>query len=501
VGIFSKIKALVNNQNSPEQSQNQINIISRRDGLSALGLPSHIAPWVLDYPKTLRCGDGTQLPIKATSTLITGLSAHSSEIITRQIVCALREGYTPVVLSSIGKNGGVYDTLRTIYPESAVHYISDSGDSGCYNPFKDISLSHLADFFYHLVTIFQQQPTNNMLVRNYINVCVKVFFVSNNAIRELITGQINHMSLLQELSSMYENNLISEQEKIQFQEIANSARDVSVMVLSVIQDYMYKMQRATASKPSIQIRPSNAPRITILSENRPQIRSPQISPVGTQGAYNSLCIAVKECLFLHIENEVPGIVSNASNAQCFQWYLSRTLQTEFDATPSLKNTRIFLIVENLSALQLRWFSWIFNLPNCVFMLNYADFYSALADAAELREQYIGRLDRIFFFSMMNEQSANWTSRFFGNHTVEKDIVTDQPARNLAEVFFKPKAIAHDREEKPWFSSYDIQHLAHSGIVYCRSDKIFKPLYCENGNLYEDKNYRGQRVNFCQFHFR
>lgn len=502
MNILSRVKSLVSGSDSSVQRPNQqINIINRGDGLSVSGLPPYIASWVPEYPKTLYCGDGTHLPITVTNSLITGSSAHRSEILIRQIAKALLEGYTPVVLSSNGKSGEMYSILRTIYPEHALRYIADSTDSGCYNPFEGISPERIAEFFYHLTTTFQQQPTNGMLVRNYINVCVRVFFASGNAVHGLIMGQINHMRLLNEIASMCENNLISEQERMQLQDIADSSRDASVLVLSVIQDYMYKMQRANASRPSIQIRQANVPQISIQRINGQQVQPQQIVTQRNSGTYNARKVIQRECLFLNIENDVPGVVFNAPNAQCFQWYLSRTLQTEFDAAPNLKNARILLIVDNLSSLQIRWFLWLSLLPNCVFLLNYEDFYSTLADAAELREQLIGRTDRIFFFAMMNEQSASWASRFFGTHTVEKNIYTEPPVRSFSDLFFRPKAVTHDQEEKPWFNPYEIQHLVDSGIVYCKRDKVFQPLYCENGNLYKEKNYRGQKINFSKFSFR
>ncbi|MDR0918197.1 MAG: hypothetical protein LBM93_02955 [Oscillospiraceae bacterium] len=499
MGLFSK-KSLKNRNNHKTPTQ-QISIKERTDGLTALGLPSFLSPQIATNPTTLYCGDGTTLNITATSALITGVSSYRGQILIRQLSSAIKSGYTPIVLSSNGKNGEFYRALRSIYPESLIHYISDSNDSGGYNPFVGISPTRIADFFYQLITTFQQFPTNNMLIRNYINVCVRIFFSSGNAFRMLIVGQINHMGLIQEITRLCEQNIITEQEKTQLISLADSAREVSTMVLSIIQDYMYKMQRANATKPSIQIRPINAPKITILGGNNQLVQNNLNITNDNSDTYNMNNITRRECVFINIENIINGIASNAPNAQCFQWYLSRTLQAEFEAISNLKQSRILLIVENLSSQQLKWYYWLFNMPNCITILNYEDYYSALADSSDLREQLLGRMDRIFFFSTMNSQSAEWTSRFFGTHIVPKDIITDQPARNFAELLFSSKAIAHDQEEKPWYNSYEIQHLGDSGIVYCRRDKIFRPLYCENGNLYEDKNYQGQRINFCIFSFK
>lgn len=502
MGLFSRFLSSVNNDTHQisKNDNNQIKIIKRNDGLATTGLPSFINPQIASFSTSLQCGDGTKLNITTASSLVTGVSSYSGEILIKQIASALKSGYAPLVISSSGKTGKIYQALRLVYPESLLHYISDSNDSGSYNPFGLIPHSRISDFFYRIITTSQQYPTNNMLIRNYINVCVRVFFSSNSAIKSLIIGQINHMSLIQEINHLFEQHIITDTERIQLTSLADSSRDVSVTVLSTFQDYVYKMQRANAVKPSIRVRQTNTPKITILSGNSQNVQTIN-DTINNAQTYSAINLAMKECIFINVDNNVMGISPNAPYGQCFQWYLSQTLQTEFDSIDELRQTRILLIVENLSSLQLKWFYWLLAMPNCIVLLDYDDFYSLLADAPDLREQLVGRMDRIFFFSMMNSQSAEWASHFFGNHFVPKDVVTDQPARTFVDLLFTPKSIAHDKEEKPWYNSYEIQHLGDSGIVYCRRDKIFKPLYCENGNLYEDKYYRGQFINFCKFGFK
>lgn len=202
-----------------------------------------------------------------------------------------------------------------------------------------------------------------------------------------------------------------------------------------------------------------------------------------------------------MNNEISRNFDHVPNEQCFQWYLSRTMQMDINAKTEIQTERILLIIENINAAILKWFWWLIELPNCVLLLNYEDFYSKIADSEEYRQQLVSKMDRIYFFSVLEEQSAGWASRFFGTHMVPKVVVTDQPYRDWRDIIIRPRTYAHDEVEKPWFSTHEIQHLGNSGIVYSKSDKIFTACYRENGTTYRDKKYRGKRVNFCPFCFR
>lgn len=502
MSLLNKMKSLLSGDSQTLQSdQQQIVFDSRSDGNSAGSIPSFVAPWVSGFTRTLKCSDGTDLPIRTTSSLVTGVSAYKDEILIRQIVSAVCDGFTPIVLSSNGQQSKVFSILRTIYPEFAVNYISKSLNSGCYNPFRNISHRCISEFFYQMVMELQQQPTNGMLVRNYINVCVSVFFSNNNTVGSLINGQLNHMGLLQEIQGLYQRNAITEQNRRQLENTANSAQSVSVMVFSVIQDYLYKLQQVGVSKPTIQIHNINTPHITILNTDGQSQSLLQSSSTRVVGGYDLSIINEKKCIFLQVDNEVSRNLNDLPNEQCFQWYLSKTLQMEINAKPEIRNSYILLILENISSIMLNWFWWLIDLPNCVLLLNYDDFYSKVADSQERRQQLIGKMDRIYFFSVMDEQSAGWASRIFGSHTVPKVVVTDQPCREWIDFFIKPRSYAYDEVEKPWFSTHEIQHLDNNGIVYSKRDKIFKAYYSENGRIYKDKKYRGKRVNFCTFSFR
>lgn len=516
MGLKSKLKKLLggNNHSSP-LGNNQLVINRRNDGLSNSGLPSFIAHGITTFPKSILCNDGTTLQLYPKSSLITGTSFNRAYVLKMQIASALCQGYTPVVLSSNGKRGEAFRALSDMYHPSAINYISDSNDSGYYDPFGGVSHNRIEEFFFQLVNMFQQQTVNSMLIRNYINVCVNVFFANSNAVGGLITGQLNHMRLIQEIRNMH----IPEQQKTFFEDTANSAQSVSVTVLSVIQDYLFKMQRASTSRPSIQI-PSNlsspnapritihgsnvqqgVPRITILNNSNQQVLPVQhtVQPRVSDG-FNASAVNERKCFFLEVDNEVPMNFNNTPNVQCFQWYLSKTLQMEMDARPAIKNSRILLIVENISSVQLNWFWWLFDLPNSILTLNYSDFYSKLADASDRRQQLIGRMERIFFFSITDDSSAQWTSDFFGSRTVSKTTHTDLPPRDFWEMFFRQKSITHGEEEKPWFSKHEIRHLGDKGIVFSIRDNSFAPCYLEHGNTYQDKDYYG-RVNFCTFSFK
>lgn len=502
MSVLTKIKSLLSgNVQAQSSGRQQIRIIKRNDGLTSAGPPSLIAPWVSSFTRTLQCSDGTDLPIRTTPSLVTGTSAHKKEILTRQIASAIRDGYTPIVLSANGQQSEVFNVLRTIYHESAINYISETINSGCYDPFGNLPQSIIIDFFYQMVSILQQQSTNGMLIRNYISTCVRVFFANLNSVGRLITGELNHMRLMQEIQLLYQNNMITEPERIQLESTANSAQSVSVTVLSVIQDYLYKLHGVSASKPTIQLHTVQTPHIKILNSHGQNLRQLQPSVMTDVARYDLSVINERKCILLQVDNEAPRDLNNIPIEQCFQWYISKTLQMEINAKPEIRNGRILLILDNLSSIMLNWFWWLIDLPNCILLLNYDDFYSKLADSQERRQQLISKMERIYFFSVIDEQSASWASRTFGTHTVPKVVVTYQPYRQWIDLLIKPKAYAHDEVEKPWFSTHEIQHLGNSGIVYSKDDKIFKPCYRENGETYEDKSYKGRHVNFCTFSFR
>jgi len=463
MNLKSKFNKLINDsglRTLVPYKQQKIVVINRSDGLSAVGLPLHIAPWVSDFTNTLYCGDRTNLPIKTSNTLITGTSAHRKEILERQIADAIRRGYTPVVLSSIGKSSEIYRVLNTIFSEKHIHYIANSYNSNYYLPFFGMPQNQIANFFYQLVTTFDSQAmASSMLVKRYIDVCVKVFFTSSEAVKRLTNGQVDHWGLLNELQSLKDNDRITNQEEIEFRNKAESAQAVSVSVLSVFYDFMHKMQYVSASKP-------------------------------LQYPFNCRKIKNTECLFLQVDNTSSGVSNNAPFAQCFQWYLSKIVETEFQCDIELQNQRILLIVDNLSGLQLRWFSWLFDSPNCVLLFNYDDYYSMLTDSSDLRENFAGRMDRIFFFSHINTSSAEWCSRFIGAHTVKKIGTITQAPRRLTDVIFPVQNITENEVEEAWFKKEEIQRLGNGGIVYCKSDNIFK-----------DRSNRRNYVNFCWFGFK
>lgn len=498
--LLKKLRTLLNGDcQSQRPSQQQIVITGRGDRLSGMGIPAFIAPWISNFARTLKCSDGTDLPIRTTSSLVTGTSAYKDEILTRHIVSGILDGYTPVVLSSDGQQGEVFSILSTIYPEFAVNYISEYVNSGCYNPFVHIPNHCIVELFYQMVMELQQQMVNGMLVRNYIDVCVRVLFCDPNTVGNLITGQINHMGLLQEIQHLYQNNSISEQTRVQLENMANSAQSVSVAVFSVIQDYLYKLRRISAARPTIQIHSVNTPHITILDADGQNLRPHQGLP--TNAGYDLSAIHEGKCIFIQVDNKSSRNSINHPYEQCFQWYLSKTLQMEITAKPEVRNERILLIIENISSTVLDWFWWLIDLPNCVLLLNYEDFYSKVADSQEHRQQLIGKMDRIYFFSVLDEQSAGWASRIFGMHKVPKEVITKSPYRDWTDIFINPRTYTYDEEEQPWFNTHEIQHLGDSGIVYSKRDKVFTACYCQNGRMYKDKNYMGRHVNFCTFSFR
>ncbi len=500
--LFERVKALLTDDlRSQASGRQQIVISSRSDGLTVSGLPSFVAPWVSNFDSSLKCSDGTNLPVRTTPALITGSSADKDEILIRQIAGAVRSGYTPMVLSSNGRQGDVYRVLRTIYPESAINYISESGDSGCYDPFGVIPCSEVEKLFYQMVTILHPNPGNSMLIRNYINVCVAVMFIDGSVVDRLMAGQLNHMGLIEEICRLYQNGSINDQCRMSLENTANSAQSVSVTVFSVIQDYLYKLHRTSNSGPVIHILNSAEPRITILNPAGGNLSPVQMSAQDIANRYNLSTIIDRKCLFFQLENEPWRSQNNTPCEQCFQWYISKTLQMELHARSDIRDRKILLIIEDMSSVLLDWFWWLIDLPNCVLLLNYGDFYSAIAGSQERRQQLAAKMDRIYFFSVVDEQSASWVSRTFGTHMVPKVVVTNQPYRDWQDIFFPPKSYAHDEVEKPWFSAHEIQHLGDNGIVYSKQDKIFTAYYCENGKMYVDRRYKGQRVNFCTFGFR
>ncbi|MBD5525395.1 MAG: hypothetical protein HDR04_13455 [Lachnospiraceae bacterium] len=462
----------------------------------------NLADWVYSFDNTLKCSDGSSLPIDNVNALITGDSLYKNEIITRQIVAGLLKGYTPLVISANGKNGLLYNVLRTIFDESSINYISEEYSSKRYSPFSGLTIDEVTDFFYGLVCDFQTDQINGMLVRNYVSVCVSVFFANGKAVSDLLTGQLDHMRLLHEINRLYDTGEITESVRQQYTYAANSAQSVSVPVLSVIQDYIYKFRKISNSKPTIRIRSVNTPQIRILGTNgNSQIN---ISPHNTNVNDKGICLSdimAGKCLYIEIKNDVTRNLRNSLNEQCFQWYLSRTLRLEIESRIELKNRPLMVIVDNLSDTMVNCFWGIINLPNSVRIINYDDFYSKLSATQDYRQQLIGMAETMYFFSVINEESAAWASRTFGTHMVPKVVVTNQPYREWTDVFFPPKSYAHDEIEKPWFSGHEIQHLGNMGIVYSRRHKIFKPYYRENGKTYVDQNYKRQRVNFCLFEFR
>lgn len=495
--LIDKLKNILD---VPTDSSQQI-LISDRNALMR-NRSRYVADWVYSYDSSLICSDGSKLQIDAENSVITGTSAFKNEILTRQIVAGISNGYIPFVISANGKNGLLYRVLRSIYNESAINYVSKEYASGQYNPFMGISADKIADFFYQLVCDFQLEQTNGMLVRNYVNVCVAVFFSNGNTVENLVTGQLDHMRLLREIEGLSNNNIISENTRRQLANTANSAQSVSVLVLSVIQDYIYKFKKICNPKPTIKIRGVNSPQIRILGVNgNTQVSLEQSNINLPDNGFGLSSLADGKCFYLELDNEVSRNFRNSLNEQCFQWYMARTLKLEIESKLELKNRAIMVIIDDLSDAVLDWFWWTVSLPNSVKLIIYDDLYSMLSASQDHRQQLIGMAKTIYFFSVINEESASWASRIFGVHMVSKVVVTNQPIREWTDIIFPPKAYAHDEVEKPWFSSHEIQHLGNMGIVYSKNYKIFKPYYRENGRTYVDQNYKRQKVNFCLFEFR
>ena len=452
--IISKIKSIVRSSDlSAHRQRQQISIINRSDGLTSSGLPSHVNSQIVTYPNTLLCGDGTNLPVKTTNTLLSGSSTNRNEIVYRQIADAIKKGFTPFVLSSQSKSGELYNILRTIYAENALNYIASNDSSDYYLPFLGMSQSRVADFFYQLATTLNPQATSNsMLFKRYIDVCVKVFYSSSTTVQNLINGNIDHFGLLNEITALRNNNRISPDEEIILHRTADSAQSVSVSVLSIFYDFMYKMRFSFSPKPS-------------------------------KFPFNCTKLTEKKCVYLHIDT-LTGVHSNVPFAQCYQWYLSKTIEAEFLANASLPNQYLLIVVDNLNGTILRWFTWMLEMQSSVSLLIYNDYYSLLTDSNDLRESLAGRMDRVFFFAHINSASAEWCSKFIGERTVlKRSKITPAPS-TFTDLIFPRPTIAESESEEAWYKKEEIQRLGNAGIVYCKDDFIFK-----------------KRNNFCQFQFR
>lgn len=477
------------------------NIVIRNQNTLRLPRNRYVPEWVYDFDATLKCSDGSSLRIDAVNTLITGNSLYKNEIIIRQIVAGIAKGYTPLIISANGKNSLLYNQIRSIYDESSIDYISEDFSSKRYDPFQGLNVNDVIEFFCGLVFDLQTDQMNGILVKNYVRVCVSIFFFNGNAVTNLINGQLDHMTLLREIDRTCEQGRITERVKNEYINAANSARSVSVQVLSVIQDYLFKLDRNNNTRPSIRIHNDSVPKIRFLNTNGIQ----QVDNIrrNTESSTNGTCLSELvggKCMYFEIKNEAARNFRNSVNEPCFQWYLARTLKLEIDLRYNLKNRPIMLIVDELSATMVNWFWDIINISNSIKLIIYDDFYSKLSSIPEYRSQLIGIAENIYFFSVVNDESAAWVSRFFGNHMVPKVVATTQPTEGLLDLLFPPTSYSHDKEEKPWFSGHEIQHLGNMGIVFSRSNKIFKPYYRENGRTYVDRGYKRERVNFCLFEF-
>ena len=541
------------------------------------------------------CCEGSRCRIKPVNSLITGLSSNvnfKNDILYRQIVSAVREGYIPFVISSRNKDNGFYAYVNNIFYEGGlVYFDSANSDNNYYYPFQNMSANSITNFFCELAGSIQSQFGNSQNLRNYISVCVNVFFRSESALRSLMTGEITHMNLLNEIDNLRQNNFISETEKATLKNAANSAQSISSQVFGLIQDYLFKTMNFAAQEtydiqphgispsltqehitqsrrtspsftqehitqpcrisppltqePVIQIRRTSQtltpgsniqPRITspsITQEPAIQIRrtsqaftqEPNIQSHGaSQQNTNGPVIQIRraspsmlinrtsrnifnaetslnegKCIYLHVSDEIERGINGFYNLQCFQWYIAKTLKMEFENKHDLRNIRVLFVIDNISPVILDWFSWIIDIPQAILLINYDDFYAKLSGVQDKRQQLISRMETIYFFSHMNEDSAEWASKFFGNYEAQKIVVTEHPPEGWLEYIFKRKSYAYDKEEKPRFSAHEIKHLYNDGIVFTRTRQIFKPCYRENGRNYRDKNYRG-RVNFSPFTF-
>jgi len=450
MNIQSKLKHFLTRLR-PDSPTQQIVINNRSDGLSLSGLPAHISPEIVNYPKYLLCGDGTKLSVKDAPILVSGISDYRKEILYRQIASAVSHGYTPFVLSSNGRTGEIYSLLRTIYYENDIFLISNDSSSGYYLPFMAMNPFDTADFFYQIaVTINPGLSTNSMLVKQYINVCVAVFCRYSRTVQSLWAGQFDHTTLIEEIRRLGQEGRLNASECSRLITSAEAARSVSIAVLSVFYDVMY------------------------------QLRNPLSAKTGAF-PFNFGKLADQRCVFVSVGNS-GGF--QQQNLQCYQWYLSKILEQEYRTKQTLHRQNILLIVENLNSTNLRWFSWVEEISNCQILISYQDFYSLLSDAPDVRERLISKVERIYLFSHMNVTSAEWCSRFIGEHMVTRYTQTTRGATNLSEILFPITDVSQTEETEAWYKKEEIQRLGNAGIVYCRSENVF----------------RGGR-NFCQFSFR
>ena len=171
MNLLDKIKKVLVTSSSNSQQ-----IVINNGDILRKNKSRYVADWVYSFNNSLKCSDGSTLPIEATNSVITGVSSYKNEILIRQIVAGISKGYTPLVVSIKGRDGLLYRVLRSIYEESAIDYVSENYASGRYSPFTGMTADKIVDFFYQLVCDFQPEQTNGMLIRNYVKVCVAVFF-------------------------------------------------------------------------------------------------------------------------------------------------------------------------------------------------------------------------------------------------------------------------------------------------------------------------------------
>lgn len=334
--------------------------------------------------------------------------------------------------------------------------------------------------------------------------------MSSNALGELMTGRINHTILKRHIAELN----VPENEKQELRDLADSSASVSASVLSMIHDYMNIMKHPCTS-PVRNNDPGNTPRITI---NRPPANTGYSGRIVIQGGtysqgnpdhYSSSVndpgfdltdIAKRKCLFINLSDYNIRSPDGSLNPKCFQCFLSNTLQFEKEIKPFALSGRLCFIVEELSSGILKWYKWLLDLPNSIVYFNYQDFYSKIADAAELRQELISMVERIFFFTITDAASAKWVSDFFGSRNVEKISSTDLPPNDFWDIIFRKRTYTHQEEEKYWFSQHEIRQLRNKGIVFSLRDRIFKPCYLERGETYLDRHYR-KKVNFCTFTFK
>lgn len=455
VSAFSKLRRLQSSGGLQRflDGPPQITVRSRSDGLSVSGIPAHVNPQIASIPGNLLCKDGTQLPIRVSNTLLTGTSAIRGEIVHLQLANALKAGFIPLVVSSRRQMSGFFEALRLIYYEEDIHVISETNHGDYYLPFLGMAPADMADFFYRVaVTLNPVAVANSMLYKRYIDVCVRLFCNSSESMRRLTMGQMDHFALLNEIVRMREDDRITPHEESMLRSMADSAQSVSVDVLSVFHDFMYRMRRAFSRKAGRF--PFNSSRLT---EHRP--------------------------VFVDL-GLVSGVQPNAPFAQCYQWYTSSVMEAEFQANPNLANQRLLVIFDNLGGTELRWFSWMIDMPNSVMLFHYDDYYSQLSSSEDVREALAARMERVFFFRHINTRSAEWCSNFIGMRSIMRRSTTTRASQSWTDLLFPARDIHEQEVEEAWFKKEDIQRLGNAGIVYCSEGAVFR-----NGH------------NFSQFQFR